>query len=44
MSLLFMIAFKETAEAGVLDENYLLIWALFAIADALWINVLLGRK
>ena len=44
MSLLFMIAFKTTAETGVLDENYLMIWALFAIADALWVNVIWGRK
>jgi hypothetical protein len=44
MSFLFAFCVKSVIEAGALDEKYLICWALFAIADALWINVLLGRK
>jgi hypothetical protein len=44
MSFLFAFCCKSVIEAGMLDENYLICWALFAIADALWARVLLGRK
>lgn len=43
MSFLFLFGFKAVVEAGELNEAYLFCWALFAIADALWMRLLCGK-
>lgn len=44
MSLFFLFGFNAVVEAGAMEESYLFCWALFAIADALWFKILIGRK
>lgn len=46
MSLLFCVAGIATiiVDPALLSEGMLFTWALFAIADALWVKVLLGGK
>ena len=46
MSLLFCVygIAMVIAEPALLSEGMLVTWALFAVADALWVKVLLGGK
>lgn len=46
MSLMFLLLFlyDVRAEAQVMTEGAVYAWALFSIADALWIRNLIGGK
>ena len=46
MSLFFLIIFLAMlmTDASFLTAELLYIWALFSIADALWVRIIFGRK
>ena len=44
MSLFFLFTLKSIIESGTLDEYYLICWALFSVADALWVRTIFRRE
>jgi len=45
MSLLLLLGAVNMLEAGISPEmEYLIVWALFSIADATWITSIRGGK
>jgi hypothetical protein len=42
--LLTIVIAAVLTDASLLTNEILISWALFAIADALWVNVLRGKK
>ena len=46
MSVIFLLLAIAAVKGdiGITEEDFLYAWALFSIADALWIRTIFGRK